>query len=862
MFGSQNTLPYQQPRPLGQDYRRSSSNEAGKALNLIYGAQRCGCEFISDVFDILTESVPGQGKNAPPQGTNYFASFLVAVCFGPVNALHDLYMNGDPVFTNNTPIYPVALTLANNVATFQTANPHGLVNNQIVVVYNANQVEFNGEFTITVVSPTQFQYTIPGATIAADTATAVSGTSIYAYVKLDPIFANGADSTEFTIPDFGTATIYWGTQTQTADAYTLAKSGVQHPPYLGVCYIVFRQLYLGFNQTSVQNIEVVVARQPSFPWMTNAAHAAVGDDCNPACIAADLMLNPRYGLGADVNADFNSASFNAAVEQFFGEFVGFSPLLNRPQDLASQLNDILSMVDAAPVLDADGKLALAMQRQSTIRDVNITDANLTELANFTPEDWSAVINQTYLNFLDQDSGWQPDFVVWNDTAAIYGKDRADAQTLDKQFITNRALATKLVAIAGQLSAIPNTTGTLTLAFDLNLWTLLAPGNGFTFTYAARPALNETYRVTSRTIDDPANPVFVIEVSVDRSYLYGDLFRAGGGGTGGGGAGGIPPVPDLVEFFPFSNFAIVELPPALCSGKPAIAALVARDNQSAAVATFYLGANYGIDDDAPDSYTQLSVVTKFAFYGSLAQDYARETNVIDEEVMMLVQLEGVDLILPSVTSFDPLIDTLLVFVGGEIMSVISATLVSAGLYRLALVRGRFATQRQTHHEGDTVLICLKSSIVPLTHEQFQPGNTAQFKLTFGDRSLADALAVDYGITGRAWECPPPCALTVNGRSIAAVFNPANPINIAWILPDPGARLVRDDIFPVNTLLEFIVAGDVAHSQKVSWPAATFTLNWADISGGAASNFCLRATTVVSTDFEDVFGWQVKLNVTKL
>jgi hypothetical protein len=777
-----NPQPYQQPRPLGQDYRRSASNEMAKALALIYGRQRVGCEFISDVFDILTQAISG-GKGAPTEGYNYYASFLVAVGHGPMLSLQDVYFNGDPVFTNNTPIYPVSLTVTynpatgENVATWQSQNPHGLTTGQTIVVYYALQDYFNGEFLITVVSPTQFQYVIPGAELNATTAAAVGGQVIYAYVKLDPIYANGADSTEFTIPDFGTATIYWGTQTQTADAYTAEASGVQHPPYLGICYIVFRQLYLGFNQTNVQNIEVVVERAPTFPGMSVPANADLNGDCNPACIAADLILSPVYGLAANPATDFDAATFDQCANQFFNENVAFSPILNRPDEVLSTLTDILSMVDAAVTLDANGLLALMMQRELNAGVTEIDDDVLVELPNFTPEDWSSVVNQTYLNYLDRDAGWQPDYVTWQDSAGIYAKERADPQSIDKDFITNRILATKLCAIAGQLAALPKQDGKLTIAFDLETFLALAPGAGIDFGSDFRPALAGNYRVTSRSMDDPSKPYFEVEVSIDRSYLYTTTAAtqsyapAVQGGDGSIKTGQPPspenPVPELQPIPAPTPSAIIELPECLWAAYPAwtnnfqlsVAVLVSRNTQATTYATLYLGRNYVFSGLPPSSYEELATITGFAMYGQLVAAVAanaaymaignpppvegQKPNPLPVVCGLQIQLAGVDLILPDVCDFDALANEVLLFVDQEIMSIAEANMTAEGAYTLTVIRGRFGTAIANHAAGATMWIIPLAQVKAIAHPHFALGNVAQFKLTIGLQSISDVQSFNLG-----------------------------------------------------------------------------------------------------------------------
>ncbi|MGA2788766.1 MAG: phage tail protein, partial [Verrucomicrobiota bacterium] len=683
MFGSSGGLPARDKLPLGQFSQRSDTNQQATPLPYLAGQQRVGCTFISEAFDILSQSVGDGGKGGTASGTNYFASFAVAVCHGPVSKFHDLYLNGDPVFVDVTKLYSVSLTETNNVATFQTKNAHNLVTGNTVVIYNVFQPEFNGEFVVTVISATQFQYTIPGTSLINETAKAQSGTKIYAVVKLDPVSANGADHTDFTIPNFGTITIYWGTETQVPDAYLSGTSGIQHPAYRGICYIVFHQFFLGFNQTSVQNIEVVVERTPSFDWMTNQAHAVINGDCNPACIVADLLLNPRVGLDCDPVADVNTATLDAFAEQCFLENAGLSPLITRSEELRSQLTSLLEVVDAGMGLDADGRLALVMNRVSNA-PVAIGDAQLAALPNFKPADWSSVINETRLTFIDRDSGWQPDFVEWKDNAGIYAKDRPDPQTLDRQMVTHRDLALLIVSIAGPVAALPACDGTLKLTFDAGLFSSLAPGAAIAFTTSLRPVMNGVYRVTSRTWNDPSKPDFEVEVSIDRSYLYTQAMPTKLAASKVAMASGqfksnaiiqAPATPDLAPLpAGYSRFALVELPVGLCpNNKPAIAALVARDTQGMVSAQLFLGRNFVFNGDPPDSFFMLKAITRFAFHGTLAADFAAATaftaiaNALPAEATdnpfpltdgLALQLDGPDIILPDVSDFDALANTLL------------------------------------------------------------------------------------------------------------------------------------------------------------------------------------------------------------
>src|SRR5579884_1752856 len=249
LFGKTNVLPQQDMRAFGLREMRANTNQQARPVPLLYGQQRLSLTFLSDCFVIaanpVTESV---GKHPQQVGTNYYASFAGLVCIGPVDGIFDLLLNGETVFVSQTKLYAVTLLAQGSTgdlfmtATFQCNGPHGLQTGDSVLVLGADQPEYNGEFTITVVSATQFQYQIVPTDAFA--ATDRQYGAITAQVRLNPVMrANHPASADISLSQYGWFRIYWGTETQTQDSYLNTESGVLHPAYLGQCYIVFHQLF-------------------------------------------------------------------------------------------------------------------------------------------------------------------------------------------------------------------------------------------------------------------------------------------------------------------------------------------------------------------------------------------------------------------------------------------------------------------------------------------------------------------------------------------------------------------------------------------------------------------------------------------
>lgn len=274
-----------------------------------------------------------------------------------------------------------------------------------------------------------------------------------------------------------------------------------------------------------------MTRAPSFAWQSNQAHALINTtygDCNPGNIVADLLLNPRCGMGLTAGVDVNTAMIDAAIEQFYGYGYGLSPITTRPDELRSQLMDLLLNVDATLTLDANGLLgmiyatppAVVVQNNAPVYQCpQITDAMMTDLPQFQPGDWSSVVNETFLTFVDQEAGWEKDFVVWPDNAGVYGKARLEPQTLDRPMVTHQDLAIVLAAVFGQIAALPKCTGKIQIGWSDALYAQLTAGSVFYFNSQLRPQYNDVYRITAVTLPDPAKPLMELDFQIDRSYLY-------------------------------------------------------------------------------------------------------------------------------------------------------------------------------------------------------------------------------------------------------------------------------------------------------------------------------------------------------
>jgi hypothetical protein len=852
--GGTSHLPKKGPQTLGLDASNSSTHQEARPLPWLFGRQRLSVTFESDVFDIKSVSVNTGGKTGTSSGSNYYASFSAVCCLGPVKGLHDFYLNGDPVFVSTDKFKAVSVKQTANTAVFQTKTAHGFDDGQAVVIFGAKQAEFNGEFHVQVLSDTQFAYTIFGSAQTPDKATG----NIYVRAKLDPIFADGADSTDITLPDYGVVTIQWGTETQTEDAYLNANSGARFPANRGVCRLIFHQLFLGFNQKSVQNIEVVLEVLPAPAWM-NPDSVNVNGDANPCGIIYELVANPRHGLSWN-DSEIDLDAFSAAADVLAAEKLGLSRVINKQDDASTLILSICETIGALPVEDEQGRFSIVLLRQPA--DVSgipvIGPEHCEDVPEVEPVDWQSTRSDVQLVYKNRDRFFNDDMAEWKDLASVNAIGRPEPLQLDRPWVSQSGLADAMVTAAGSAASVPTVSGTVKLIYTDALFTSLTRGALFTFS-DDRLANGGLFRVLGRSITDSAKPEFTIEFEADRSYLFVGNVPAEPAEPNLVGAPALDDIPGN------SRFAVLELPPALCSGRPALALLPARDAFTTSSAEILIGKNYDWSGDPTESFFSMTKLTQFAWHGTLTDDYPANTQCIDLRRGIFVQLDGPDLILDETTPFDALASDTLALIGNELLSVISAQLIATGLYQLKVIRGRYATPIVSHSADDQVIIFRRSAIVPILHPQFeQPGNVVRWKLLLGLEEAAEADAYDVGIRGLAWSVPPPAVLTVNDRWQNAWYR--SRIRINWAAPDPGGALPRSDAGSALpradavqqfTKIEFIK--DDAVFATRSTVAGFLSVKWDEISADPPSAFTVRAGTVVNIGLQDISGPTTELPV---
>lgn len=266
--------------------------------------------------------------------------------------------------------------------------------------------------------------------------------------------------------------------------------------------------------------------------------------------------------------------------------------------------------------------------------------------------------------------------------------------------------------------------------------------------------------------------------------------------------------------------IIELPFEFCDGqKLPLAVLLQRPSVASVRHDIYLGENYDFTGAVEaDTYQLLAAHHRFAQHGSVVQDYPADTFTIDQELGIVIQIDGVDTTIPELNAFNALNDELLLFAGDEIMSVISAQLVAAHTYRLKVIRGRMATDREAQVAGTEIYLVRREDIRPLTHKNFQVENTIALKVVTSTgnvtQDIADVDAVEHTITGSLFTQTAPLNLRVNGEWRNASYPAATDLRIDWSLHELRASIAAQFGVKLRTKVEILAGSDssVLYSKR--------------------------------------------------
>jgi hypothetical protein len=553
------------------------------------------------------------------------------------------------------------------------------------------------------------------------------------------------DSTNFVVESYGQATIYWGTESQTADPVLRASGndfGEDHPDYKGICYVVLKDFLFGRERTSAPNLEVIVQRKPQQSIVTGVNADLADGQANMMAVAAELLTHWN-GLGMDAAA-IDATTFQA-VAVYLGNNAALSacaPLFDSQQtvrefiDQLEQLTDTFIRFNPVTLLIEAGYYPHGTLPGSS---TNLTIDDLTERPHFTPQGWASAKSLAVVQFNDRTRAFKQTSIRVPDARAFRVLGEIRPLTLNRPFITRAAQATQHGAETMRTQGQPQLGGSITVRREKAR--NITPGQYVLVDIDLEPGgatLLQYFRVKSRDVPRQGPIKLTLEADVTLAAI-----STGPADTSSAELN--------IQVPAFANYRILESPVLLSDGQ-VDEVLVLAERAAVNIAGFQIYC----DSDTSGTFQVIGNTRGFACRGTLRGDFsATETGPMLISVPSQVDT---DLLTDTVNAQKADDDTLLAILvkadigtqippfvrfrfpqsltplstigypisedaGGyaeiEVCSISAISLNSAGNYDLTVLRARRATkQRAFIPQSTEVWIVRRGSLETNGHLQFR------------------------------------------------------------------------------------------------------------------------------------------------
>lgn len=812
--GKTNALPAPTQKALGLDESRASTNEQARPVPYLAGKTRVGVTWITDAFDVKTDAVTssaGKGQTMVT-GYNYYASLLALVCHGPVDLLEAIYFNGDLVWEG-----PLARGV--DIVTEITLENHGVAR----IFWGTDQQEVeeklngSGQFhppylrqCLIFFDQVYFgfnQTNAPNVELIVGRYPAWPWEDETAEIDVD-----GDCNPVAVIAELLTSKIFGlGWPVSRLDTAALGVVAAQlETEGIGIAPYITRQT------SARQLITQVLEYCDGYPILTAEGKFSIGLMRSPADVGAlplidesvlvdEPELEPESWRGVktktwvkfmDRSRSYkeNALPYRApGVAQLAGD--NTQQTLERLWATKPQFAQMMVAAAgrAAALPATSGSVAVrksASLKPGDLFRLSYDHLGIEELvmrvvsrsqgkAGARTVTLDVLMDRAYLN----DAYYLPD----DDTVPGPVDTDPEPFDLDKVAIMElpRGLAEGQQITLTPFPVRPNiyTTGfNIHLRRNYNLATVQLFALGV---FVDSGTLGADYPPLYSVIDESFTLTLNYSSSLDAQLTtLAEEYRlvierqpAGSGGVGGH---------QLKEKMIVIGW-VVDSP-----GVARAAVIRARGGTTQAFAPSGQSVNFQEHAASlvPFAYDQIGDMNRFAVHGTLAADYPATTDLIDLSVGFLVDLTVNTDSLESPSLDNAFNDTLLAFVGGEIISVAEVELVSTSRYRVWGIRGRYDTHALAHLEDEPVFIMASAALKRLTHASFLRGSRHAFKLQ--PKVLSRALGLDevdpvgYTITDRVHAPRCPANLMCAGDGRAPHLSYGDDAELSWTLTESAPR----------------------------------------------------------------------------
>jgi hypothetical protein len=650
-----------------------------------------------------------------------------------------------------------------------------------------------------------------------------------------------SDYVDITIENRGIVRLYWGTETQTIDT-DWQSSAQEISPLRGQCYLIGRDIFFGANRTNAPNIELTLYRWPKPSWL-NPVQSVLMLDSNPIAVLWDWWTNPRFGAGYD-ESTLDIPRLQRGAERLRTEDIGVSPMLTSEGDFKTNLARLLEYIDGYPTT-YDGLFGIELMRP----DFNSVVPRLANPPLITKEDligdyrlssqtWPETFDETLVKFSNRDWDGQPDMAKHHDISNFQTTGQHRSQTIERPWITRASIATRMAAVIGRVSGLPQSTGSLKLlqsgASELVL--------GQNFQLETRDGERLVLTVDTRDEAEPDKSEVGITFKSDTSWANAAYYTPDGEAK-----------PETPTYAPVAAYAIRIFDAPYAFSDPNLASLIFMVARGDEISTNFNVWKAPSPEGPYQSYFNRSsdLFSHFAIKAKLTIAKTDATLPIDNIGISFQVVSPFDksLLDGEYLQNDALDHTLLGFLGptaSEIVSLFDIQNVSPNNYTAKIVRGLYDTKRRSWPVDTELWIQLATRV---EHYAWPPIVEApryfKFQPIIGPAEvpLGDLTPIEFTENGRALRPIVPTDVKFNGQSNNAIWNHNTSLTVTWKNTSRARTIFGTSFaeFPATDLtavrLQFLSPTGGVFAQK-DVPPSESTTQFSAVLGGVFSDFIMR------------------------
>jgi len=262
--------------------------------------------------------------------------------------------------------------------------------------------------------------------------------------------------TTATCPGFrGFASVFMvgnGTGVQNPEGLPHPRFGL--PPVAGSAGQNLPGFVWGYNNPYLKTAWVKVTGEPEYTTgVLPDETAMIGDDCNPAHMIYDVLVDPNLMGGSA--AGIHVASFIAAAQTLFDEEFGLSMGWFQQDTPEAFVSEILDHIQATVYTDpADGLFHIKLLRDDYDPDtIPEFDESNCKLTNFQRKSWGETINEIVVSFTNP-ANEDKATVSWQDLGNVISQGSVVTDNRDYYGVRNPDLATKLAVRDSRTASAP------------------------------------------------------------------------------------------------------------------------------------------------------------------------------------------------------------------------------------------------------------------------------------------------------------------------------------------------------------------------------------------------------------------------